>query len=227
MKIRAITHKDLGPITNINEGAFKDDELNAFFYPGKDKYPGDLRRYQILRLRTRFVTKGMHGVVVETEGDKPEIAGYAMNLRLGDDEEAGKWMEDSWGCALERTLLKLEGWYDRTFTDRARSSKNIQRFQTASGWNSLDVYKNRWHISILAVSPAHQRRGVGAMLVQHAQRLAAEDRVPLTLESSMMGKAMYMKQGLEVVSEVNVAEGFDSICMAWVPEGLEGIRERV
>lgn len=57
-------------------------------------------------MRTRFVTEGMHGWVVETEesdgegvwrGEK-EIVGHASFLRLGRDEGAGKWRSNGgWG----------------------------------------------------------------------------------------------------------------------------------
>ncbi|PVH99442.1 acyl-CoA N-acyltransferase [Periconia macrospinosa] len=223
MHIRPLTRADLPSIAQISYQAFKDDELNAYLFPKQHEYPGDLRKFQLLRLRTRFVTQGMHGWVVvtdEKDGEgmwkgKEEVVGFASLLRLGDDEKAKRWQADSWSNALERQLLRIEGWYDATFVDRARSPSNMASFIAAAPWNDLAIYKQRWHLAILGVSPTHQRRGIGAMLVQHGQRLAADDGVPLTLESSLIGRRLYTKQGFRVVSEKKLAEGMDAVCMMW------------
>src|SRR5690348_12108476 len=102
MLIRPITRDDLPRVCAIAFQAFKQDELLTWLYPNQDKYPDDLRRFQVLRLRSRLVSSGQLGFVVATEeGDagwsgKEEVVGFAFFLRCGGDEQAKKWREDSW-----------------------------------------------------------------------------------------------------------------------------------
>lgn len=50
MPVRLATFADLGSIARVLAAAFYDEELNAYFYPHRDKYPEDYVRswYQIV-----------------------------------------------------------------------------------------------------------------------------------------------------------------------------------
>lgn len=60
------------------------------------------------------------------------------------------------------------------------------------------------------------------MLVQHGQRLAAGEGIPLTLESSVVGRKLYVKQGFEIASEEVVGDGFVAVSMVWRGGGEKG-----
>lgn len=101
MRIRPIARADLPAIRDIAYDAFRTDELFHWLFPGMHKYPDDLRRFQLLRIRRRIVEKGNQGWVVETEETdsewigEPEIMGFAFWVRSGKDGASKKWSEDS------------------------------------------------------------------------------------------------------------------------------------
>jgi hypothetical protein len=101
MHIRPITRADLPRVTEITYETFKTDEMYTYLQPNMGKYPDDSRRVMMVRLRSRIVGVGQIGLVAVTdEGDsswngRPEIAGYAYYIRLGNDEGAKRWQADS------------------------------------------------------------------------------------------------------------------------------------
>jgi len=101
MHIRPLIRGDLPDVKEITFQTFKNDEMYTYLQPNFNKYPDDVRRVMMIRLRTRAVGVGQIGLVAVTdEGDsswtgRPEIAGYAFITRLGNDEGAKRWQTDS------------------------------------------------------------------------------------------------------------------------------------
>jgi hypothetical protein len=101
MHIQELTRGDLPKVKEITFQTFKNDEMYTYLHPNLNQYPDDLRRIMMIRLRTRIVGVGQIGLVAVTdEGDnswtgRPEIAGYAYLIRLGNDEGAKRWQTDS------------------------------------------------------------------------------------------------------------------------------------
>ncbi|KAJ4356686.1 uncharacterized protein N0V89_004722 [Didymosphaeria variabile] len=228
MRVRPVTREDLPEIFEITHKALEKDEFFGWLNPGRDKYPGDHRRDQRLHLRARFVSLGQHGYVVATEkGDrdwsgKSEVAGFVFLIRKGTDEASKKWRTDTLFNRFERKLLEWEMWYDSKFLNRAEDPKRLAEYIKMEPWNSFNVLDPRWHMGLICVSPKFQRRGVGSMLVQHSQRLAADDKLPLTLEASIVGRKLYLKSGFKLVGEAKLCEEFTDGLMVWEPVGMEG-----
>lgn len=59
------------------------------------------------------------------------------------------------------------------------------------------------------------------MLVKHAQEIATEEGIPVTLESSVMGRGMYLRNGFKIVGESTIFEAFTDVWMVWAPDGME------
>lgn len=101
MRVRSLTREDLPEVTAITFDAFEKDEFFGWLNPNRDKYPGDMRRNQSIRLRTRLVTPGQYGYVVVTEeGDpdwtgKEEVVGFAFYIRSLGDDAATIWRADT------------------------------------------------------------------------------------------------------------------------------------
>ncbi|KAK7192007.1 GNAT family protein [Paraphaeosphaeria sporulosa] len=228
MRVESVRREDLPEIFEITHRALEKDEFFGWLNPGREKYPGDLRRNQIIRLRSRLVGLGQYGYVAVTEeGDqdwsgKPEVAGFVFLHRSAGDEASKKWRADTLFKKVERKLLDWEIWYDTKFLNRAEDPKRLAEYIKLEPWNSFTAINPRWHVGLICVSPKFQRRGVGSMLIQQAQKLATDEGLPVTLEASIVGRFLYLKSGFKVVGEVKLCEEYTDALMLWEPRGLEG-----
>lgn len=115
MYIRPLTREDLPAVAWMTNQTFAKDELYKWLYPHQDLYPDDLRRFQVIRLRTRLVDKGSHGFVMVTEQSdsdwtgRPEVMGFAFYVRSGDDEAGKKWQTDSWFNSMLYSKTEIGG----------------------------------------------------------------------------------------------------------------------
>ncbi|KAF2489869.1 acyl-CoA N-acyltransferase [Lophium mytilinum] len=228
MLIRPLLREDLPAVAPIVHDTFSNDELFTWLYPHQEKYPNDLRRFQLIRLRSRLVQLGSHGFVAESEaGDAewngaPEILGFAFYIREGNDEKAAKWRQDSIAKRLDRYLLSWEQWYEEKALDRASDPARAKMMHAATQYSFYSQLESYWYLGLLGVSPKHQRRGIGARLVAHGQKIAAEDKMPVTLEASVMGRGLYAKLGFLEIERLKIVDGLEGVAMLWEPEGTEG-----
>jgi hypothetical protein len=99
--VRTVKREDLPEIFEITHQALEKDEFYGWLNPGRDRYPGDLRRNLTIRLRARLVGLGQYGYVVVTEeGDRdwsgtPEVAGFVFLHRSAGDEASKRWRADT------------------------------------------------------------------------------------------------------------------------------------
>jgi hypothetical protein len=89
MHVRPLIRSNIPAVAEITNQTFSKYELLTWLYLHQDRFPDDLRRFQLIRLRTRLVERGSHGFVAESEeGDaawagKPEVLGFAFYIRNG------------------------------------------------------------------------------------------------------------------------------------------------
>ncbi|KAH7113788.1 acyl-CoA N-acyltransferase [Dendryphion nanum] len=228
MHIRPLTRSDLPTVGTLAFEIFRRDELYQYLYPHHSQFPDDLRRHQLIRLRHRMAEVGSHGFVTvtdETDTDwtgKSEILAFAFFIRTGDDEGGRKWRGDSVGKKLERYLLSWEAFYEEKLLNRAASLPRLTAFRKSLQPAYHSLLDPRWHLGILAVSPQHQRRGIGSQLLHKLQDLATQEEVPITLEASVSGRGLYLKEGFRVVEQSVIVEGLDGIAMVWEPKMWRG-----
>lgn len=123
---------------------------------------------------------------------------------------------------FERKLLAWDLWYETKFLDRATDPVRFQEYVKLAPWNAFNGIGPRWHLGIIAISPQHQRRGIGKMLVEYGQRLTTKEGLPLTLESSIAGRGLYAKMGFKMVGGIKIFDGFTDGLMVWEPEEMKG-----
>lgn len=117
-----------------------------------------------------------------------------------------------------------EEWYHNRITDRSMDRERLEQFfkntQFDDFYPKLD---SSIHMPYLAVSPKHQRKGIGKMLVKYGQGLAEKENVPVSLEASINGRKLYENCGFKIVSTSRINdEGLEGIAMLWEPERLRG-----
>lgn len=52
--------------------------------------------------------------------------------------------------------------------------------------------------------------------------MAAEQRLPVTLEASIPGRKLYLKHGFKIVDEMRLYADVVDVLMVWEPSGMEG-----
>ncbi|CAI7576531.1 unnamed protein product [Penicillium pancosmium] len=230
MLIRLATPNDLSSIADIAAQAMLHDELFIHLCPHRRTYYADFRTAFLRRLKMRLHTPG-HVMLVAVESDSESgdhgrprdrdrnerVRGYAVWSRRGDSPVATQWQRDSWWKALERTLLSFENRYhnlvspDRSI-DPLRLDQYIQACATGYDFAALPEL---WFLETVAVDPRHQRRGFGRSLVQWGLDRANEERIPVGLDASHQGLALYEDMGFRTVAMVEVVPGLEVPAMLW------------
>ena len=119
-------------------------------------------------------------------------------------------------CALEleRYLLSWDLYYldiiSHTDRDALKKSRDIH-YEALTPLEASGC----WYLANLAVSPTHQRRGIGGALLTWGTSTATKDRLPIALEASVVGRGVYMKHGFKVVERQQVLEGLEGVAMIW------------
>lgn len=141
MLIRGMVRDDIPAVLQITDEGFKDDELVGWIYPYRDRYPEDLRRAHLFRLRSRLVAVGTHAFVAVTEqsdpewNGTPEIVGYTMYMRTGQDEGSKEWTKDSWTNSMSPLVANA------TFTDNSERSQRLSDI-SCLGKSSTKAYSS-------------------------------------------------------------------------------------
>lgn len=62
-----------------------------------------------------------------------------------------------------------------------------------------------WYLPLIGVDPAHQRKGYGSALLQHALEICDRDHLPAYLESSNpLNLPLYQRHGFELLEQLQV-----------------------
>ena len=230
-----MVRSDISRVVDICNACFSEDELFRWLYPHQDKYPNDLRRFQLIRLRTRFVQQGSQGYVAETEpgcackGCNGEavarIVGFGFFIREGNDEVAQKWRAESWATKFERYLLSWDQWYELTFLQRANDPEAGATFARAEEHKFYKMLRDYWLLGLLCVDPACQKRGIGQRIIEHGLKVAAGENKPVALDASAAGRPLYQKLGFKTVQGTVFDDGVmgSGWSMLWEPPGFEGV----
>ncbi|WP_347313035.1 GNAT family N-acetyltransferase [Defluviimonas sp. SAOS-178_SWC] len=67
------------------------------------------------------------------------------------------------------------------------------------------LHESHWHLSLIAVDPAHRGRGLGARLLEHGLAACDRDGLPVYLESTnARNLTVYQRHGFELLAEVRI-----------------------
>jgi ribosomal protein S18 acetylase RimI-like enzyme len=105
-------------------------------------------------------------------------------------------------------LLSL-GLYALPFHLRlSRLAELLSVLSTTEKYHKQDLPQPHWYLSMLGVSPAYQRQGIGSLLLQPVLKQADKDRSPCYLETSTEGGVrLYQRHGFEIVRSDSLLAG--------------------
>jgi GNAT superfamily N-acetyltransferase len=144
---------------------------------------------------------------------------------MGDDEAGRRWKVDTWERKIERWLLSWDEWYELKFLQRAKDSEAMRTFARAIGYNFDKFLDGYWLLGLLGVDPKFYRRGIGQRIVQRGLDVAAEEKVPVTLKASTVGRSLYQNMGFKTIHmevAVDEAAAKAGLPMLWEPPALTG-----
>jgi ribosomal protein S18 acetylase RimI-like enzyme len=113
---------------------------------------------------------------------------------------------------MERALYKVEMTYNGLL-EKASDKRAIRQFLEATNYASYSEVKAYWYLAGLAVSPKHQRRGIGTRLINWGLKIASQEMVPVILEASMTGRVLYSKLGFQIIERRRVRDDLEGVVM--------------
>jgi GNAT superfamily N-acetyltransferase len=207
--LRPARRDEIPYLARLQNAAMAKSIMHRYMVPNQDTDPKVAEGYYnwtLLRQRSRMVTPEIRYMVAE-DPTTGEVAGLSVWFAQGDCPLKKKWTDESpkW-LAIERALLDVEGKYHRYFTDTVVDWQYLKSF-----YEAVETTSKRTppclHLWVLVVDPKFQGRRVGNTLLDWGKRLAAEQRLPLVLESLVESTGFYDKMDMKVVDGVSILEG--------------------
>jgi ribosomal protein S18 acetylase RimI-like enzyme len=181
--MRPITAADVPDVAGVIADAFADDPFWTWLFPAADRRL--VVRSSVRQLQVAYLPKG-HSYTNST------LTGAALW------SPPGKWrLSTSQQLRLAPSYLRLLG---------------PSRMRTASrGFAVIErghPDEPHWYLSVLGVSPAHQRSGIGRSLIEPILERADRERMPTSLETFKAENVPYYERfGFEVTLEDVVPGG--------------------
>lgn len=181
--MRPITDADVPHVAAVIADAFATDPFWAWLFPGADRKL--VVRSWIKQLRVSYLPKG-HSYANDA------LTGAALWA------PPGKWrLSRAQELRLAPSYLRLLG--PRRMRSAARAFSVIE---------SGHPDEPHWYLSVLGVSPAHQRGGVGRSLIEPILERADREHMPTSLETFKADNVPYYERfGFQVTMEADVPHG--------------------
>ena len=125
---------------------------------------------------------------------------------------------------LEETLLEAAEFYNHTLRlDKSLDYDRLDIFRTES-MQDFNAISEMWKLQNLCVHTDFQRRGIGSMMIKWGQEQAEKEGCPIGLESSMVARPVYLKNGFRIYENIHIKDfPLDDVpIFIWEPKGMEG-----
>lgn len=237
--IRPAKISDCWDIALLTARAFQGSALTEILSPYHHQHPGDFVYSFYSRQKLRLMSprsRGFVAVPVDGEGREVEArdgggpVGFMVCQRLGEDEGAKAVEREKKHICLTiyewvfSKYLKIRTYF---FPDRSVDEDALAVFlecgeeESAKHFDTKPELENRWYTQSIGVSPEWRQRGVGKALMKEVLALAEKENLPVSLESSAMGDALYRSIGFKLLDRFMTAFGEEEVekggIFLWTP----------
>lgn len=195
---RTLSEGELSEAASVASRAFYDDSYFRYLFPDDTARA----RVQPLIFRTQLKHIGPLGRVATIRDSNGEIVGVSAWMPPG-----------AWPPSLRVQLAQLPGSL-RAFFRQLGALRIVGTYlRTLLKVHPKELH---WYLMLLAVDPSYQRRGVGAMLVEHGLNLADTEGVGAYLETQKEENlAYYRRFGFELSQTLNPVAGGPPYYTMW------------
>ena len=231
--IRSLKYSDIPKIANIAATTYFDSDLSAFLCPRRHEHPSYIPRRFRQMTEARVLNPRNIGFVAVKASSPEEPVGYALFIRLGDDEAALRLIaqQSSFWLTVRKWWTKIRTWIENfIWPDPSVDHDAVRRFNESEErdrykyWMAPEMkakYGNRWHAQSVVVSPSYQRRGIGRLLMNEILQRAQDEGVVVGLEASVAGEGLYRKLGFELRGPFSMTIGLSGGgIMMWTPSSV-------
>ncbi|KAF2835684.1 acyl-CoA N-acyltransferase [Patellaria atrata CBS 101060] len=223
LTLRPATRRDLADIIDICEASFTGSEFyGPAVHPNRKEFHAQHVKFETHKYRLRFVAENSRFLLACDAAGK--LVGVSFWQFRGGNPPTGWDTNQSIGSKIENALLKAEGVYNEHVALPAVDFARIRRFKGMKP-KEIDAVR-RIHLSILAIPPRYQGKGVGTALLQWGFDEATGLGLPVSLISSKAGRGFYPKFGFKKFAVVSLdgdkEYGINSAVFLWEPPALSG-----
>ncbi|KAL9020188.1 MAG: hypothetical protein Q9185_002558 [Variospora sp. 1 TL-2023] len=191
-QVRPAHPSDIPHIAIIHHEAFEEDPILGRLMrdvPRERKYVFDQSFYEKAFAQKQLTGAVFHKVVDTETEDLVAFAKWIYPYTLTSEQEAEKAKLDLERSYPEGTNVALYEHFFRILDTKRK--KNME--------DGKDYF-----LHILVVSPRHQRRGLGTMLIQQGLAAADKDNARAYVEASAKGLGLYRKHGWKEIDYIEI-----------------------
>lgn len=237
LTLSKLTSEDFSAVIEVHACAFGSSALQRATFPPHLAHlttPDELKAWRLRRWKK--YDSNDHALafkVVAKDETEPvgTLVGYAIWYRPGYD----------WDDADEKTMKELR--HDQTDPDSTSTQITSNGPPACVDVGTMEASRtgitrmrrrvwadesNYWYLAGLGIHPECQRKGIATMLLKHGFDLADQDGLPIYLEATPPGMALYSYNGFHKVDELTLLDGtYTMTGMIRMPEGQIGPDEAI
>jgi ribosomal protein S18 acetylase RimI-like enzyme len=113
----------------------------------------------------------------------------------------------------------------KVIEDTVADERKSAMFSMFEQMDALHPREPHWHLPLIGVDPAHQRKGIGSALLSHVLNMCDAQKVSAYLEAtSPRNVPLYERHGFEKVGSIQVADSPRIIPMLRKPRPIDDAR---
>ncbi|GAB7364995.1 hypothetical protein MBLNU230_g5778t1 [Neophaeotheca triangularis] len=204
MPIRKAIQADLTTSSHILANAFFEEAMfGAFIHPKRHEFPEDMHLYFLRQMRVSLAKNNDHDQYIVTykpnaDGTGEEcITGVAHWVRKSPNPPEPSLTETAAVKAAEAFNASEELMRPNRALEPSRAD-TLERTEPFIAHNWTGTRAEGWYLSLIGVSPDHEKKGYGRELVQYGFDLSRKEGVVCSVISAEGRERFYQSCGFDV-----------------------------